>query len=299
MKQFSVIIPVTDSKKLGTILEHLKNQTVDLSNGEIIIVGSDKYGFAQKSDFVQFIQTDEGHSFASDKRNIGMNIAKGEIFLFHDDDCIPHHDWIERHIEQHRLGEKVIGGAVEFPSGNYIQLADNVSAFYYMTPYSKKGYRQYVCTSNLSIHRSVYETVGEMLPHKNRADDLEWTARMRAHGYKLLFDPKIIVLHDPERNSPSSLWRHWYFDAPDTLRIRLQYADILHTPSLAQKRFLYLWGAIIIAAWATINTFSAPKIFKEYWFTLPLVYFTKLIWCWSAYRNFPENAVQDRKGLTD
>lgn len=292
MKKFSVIVPVTDSKKLGIILDHLKNQTADLSEGEILIVGSDKYGFTKNSNFIQFIQTDSENSFASDKRNIGMRIAAGEIFLFIDDDCIPHHDWIERHLAQHARGEKIVGGAVEFPSGNYLQLSDNVSAFYYMTGYSKQGYRQYVCTSNLSIHRDVYETIGEMLPHKNRADDLEWTARMRAYGHKLLFDPHILVLHDPERTSFSSLWRHWAVDAPDTLRIRLQYADILHTPNLARKRFLYLWGAPLIAAWATVNTFSAPKIFRKYGHTLPLVYLTKLIWCWSAYQHFPAEAAR-------
>jgi cellulose synthase/poly-beta-1,6-N-acetylglucosamine synthase-like glycosyltransferase len=272
---------------MGEILTALRDQSADLTCGEVLVVGSDLPGLVKEDNLVHFIPAEGENRFASDKRNLGMRFAEGEIFLFLDDDCIPRQDWIERHLSCHASGEQVVGGAVELGKRNYLQLADNLSAFHYMTPYTKPGYRPYLCTSNLSVHRQVVEEAGGMQAHKNRADDLEWTVRLRKHGYRLFFDPLMVVLHDPQRCSLGSVWQHWWTDAPDTLRVRLMYADLLGTPRLASKRGVYLWGSPFVAAWATAKTFSNRRNLLAYGHTIPLVYLTKLAWCLSAFRNFP------------
>jgi hypothetical protein len=109
---------------------------------------------------------------------------------------------------------------------------------------------------------------------------------MREKGFRLYFEPKAVVYHDPDRRSFASLVRHWAIDAPDTLRIRLRYASFLNTPKLAWRRGMYLWGSPFVAAWATLRSFSHPLTLLHYWYTMPLIYLTKLIWCWSAYRSF-------------
>jgi GT2 family glycosyltransferase len=286
-KHFSVIIPDTDSLRIGATLAALREQTADLSAGEVLVVGSDRPGLVRSDELVRLIPTDERESCASDKRNRGMRAAQSEVFLFLDDDCIPRRNWLERHLVRQAAGERVVGGSVELADRTYLQLADNLSAFHFMTPYTRAGYRPYLCTSNLSVHRSVVARAGEMVPQMNRAEDLEWTARFRAFGYELYFDPGAVALHDPQRCSWSSVRRHWLMDAPDTLRVRLRYADLLGTPRLAKYRAMYLWGAPLVAAWATARTFSHPQSLRSYWHTLPLVYLTKLLWCWSAYRSFP------------
>ena len=286
MKKFSVIIPATDPARMGDLLEALQAQSITLADGEVIVVGSDRSGLAAACEWARFIPTQPPYTYASDKRNTGMRAACGEIFLFTDDDCLPRPDWIERHLARQADGHTVVGGAVEFPRGNILQLADNLSAFHFMTPSTTAGLRPYLCTANLSVHTSVVEQAGEMEAHQNRADDLEWTLRMHAQGIKLYFDPNIPVLHDPERRTLDAVWRHWVVDAPATLRVRLRYANLLGTPRLARYRAAYLLGAPLIAAWATGGVFSQPGHLKTYWRTLPLVYLTKLAWCWSAYRNW-------------
>jgi glycosyltransferase involved in cell wall biosynthesis len=284
--KFSVIIPDTNSLLMGEVIQALSSQTVDLSEGEVLVVGCDRPGLVVESERLKFIDTSGVADCASDKRNLGMQMAHGSIFLFLDDDCVPSPDWIERHLSQHARGEMVVGGAVVFKTYNYCQVADNVSAFHDLLPWMPAGLRPYLAAANLSIDRSVVEHAGMMEPHQNRADDLEWTVRLRSLGYRLHFEPQAVVSHDPQRRDFASVWRHWSRDAENTLRVRLKYAGLLNTPSLAQYRASYLWGAPFVAAWATWRTFSNGRTLRLYGYTLPLVYITKLAWCWGALLSF-------------
>lgn len=286
MKKVSVIIPDTDSALAGKILTALRAQSIDQSLYEVLVIGSDRPGQVVEDDLVRLIPT-PARAFASDKRNLGMQQAQGEIYAFIDDDCIPQPDWLEQHLNRRRQGEEIVGGAVTFGQQSYLQLADNVSAFHDLLPCTPPGQRMYLSTANLSVDRSVVERAGKMLEHKNRAEDLEWTVRFRSLGYRLYFEPKAVIYHDPNRRNFSNVWKHWSGDARDTLTIRLRYKHWLNTPSLAQKRWVYLWGAPFVAAWATRHSYNNAAMFAQYWHTLPLVYLTKLAWCWGAFKNFP------------
>jgi glycosyltransferase involved in cell wall biosynthesis len=287
MKEFSVILPVTNSILLEEILAALRNQSYDLNKGEILVIGPHPTMPMDSDHRFRFIPINEQQTCASDKRNIGIQEALGAVYLFLDDDCIPYPDWIERHMAWQNKGKKIIGGAVHLPEDNYIQLADNLSAFHFMTEFTSEGYRLYLCTANLSVERSVVEACGLMEPNRNRAEDLEWTARFRMHGYDLYFDPLTLICHNPNRRSWKDFWRHWWDDAPHTLTIRLRYRYLLQTPKFAGRRCLYLWTSPWIAWWATMRTFSNRQYRLRYIHTLPIVYVSKLIWCWSAFWNFP------------
>ena len=288
MKTLSVIVPNWNSPLIGEIIRRLRCQTVDMSTVEVLVVGVDEAGLVTEDEMVRFIPTSQSTNGAVN-RNIGMGEAQGEIFLFLDHDCLPALDWIERHLHQHRQGNQVVGGAVTFGSRNYFQLADNVSAFHDLLSFTSERLRPYLATANLSVHRAVVEKAGKMEAHLKRAHDLEWTVRFRALGYTLYFEPRAVVFHDPPRCTFSTVWRHWMDDAHDTLSVRLRYPRLLRTPRLARYRWPFLWGAPLVAAWATARIFRHPRIASQYGHTLPLVYLTKLAWCWGAFKNFPAN----------
>jgi GT2 family glycosyltransferase len=206
---------------------------------------------------------------------------------------VPADDLLAWHLARHAAGEQVVGGAIAFGRRPYLQLADNVSAFHDRLPNRAGGPQTFLFSANLSVRRAAAEHVGPMLPRHNRAEDLEWSARLRELGYSLYFEPRAIVYHDPARYSPAQVWRHWSNDAPPTLAVRLKYAALLRTPRLASRRWAYLWGAPLVAAWATARVFAFRPTLAAYWHTLPVVYLTKLAWCWGAFRHFPgpgENA---------
>lgn len=272
------------------ILRVFRYQTVDLSGVEILVVGVDEPGLVAEDELVRFIPTDQS-ACASDKRNLGMQEAQGDIFFFLDDDCLPTPGWLECHLDRHRQGEQIVGGSVTFSLRNYLQLADNVSAFHDLLPFTLEGPRPYLSTVNLSVNRAVVTETGAMEARKNRAEDLEWTVRFRALGYRLYFEPRAVIFHDPPRDTWSTVWQHWIGDAHDTLRVRLRYADLLRTPRLAKYRSIFLWGAPFVAAWATARTFGHSEVLRHYWHTLPVVYLTKLAWCWGAFRDFPGRGI--------
>lgn len=288
----SVIVPNTNSLHIGEIIRRLLNQTVQSDLLEILVVGPDTPGLIPQNPQIRHLPM-ENATHASDKRNLGMREAQGDIFFFLDDDCIPALDWLERHIERHQAGEKIVGGAVTFGTDNYLQLADNVSAFHDLLPFTETGLRPYLATANLSVASNVARETGEMKRIFKRAEDLEWTVRFRKLGYQLYFEPRAVVFHNPNRYSLSSVWQHWIDDAPGTLSVRLHYSQLLKTPYLAQYRPVFLLAAPLVALWATVRTFSHPTTVRNYWYILPLVYLTKLAWCWSAFKNFPVGLEED------
>jgi hypothetical protein len=284
----SIIIPDTDAPMIGDLLRRLWPQVTALPDGgtaEVIVVGTDAPDGVAAQGLARFIETPAGTG-AADKRNLGMRLARGELFAFLDDDCLPATDWLAQHLRRHARGEQVVGGAVTFGAAHYCQLADNVSAFHDLLPWTSAGARPWLATANLSVRRGVVERCGMMVSPDRRAEDLEWTARFRRHGYRLYFEPAAVVWHDPSRRTLAAVWRHWVDDAPGTLRVRLRHADLLGTPRLAGRRWPYAWGSPLVALWATARTFAHPRTLQRYGHTLPLVYLTKLAWCWSAYRAF-------------
>lgn len=284
----SVIIPAARIRLVPELIERLCQQTIGYENMEIIIVCNEGESLAITIDKICFIPVAKTTN-APTRRNIGMDAARGEIFLFLDDDCLPLPNLVERHLDWHHQDRKIVGGSVTFTTDSYLQLADNVSAFHDLLTFTAKGERPYLVTANMSVHRSVVEKVGFMRTDLDRADDLEWTARFRKHGYSLFFDPQAIVIHDPPRTSWQTVWQHWITDAPDTIRVRLQYAQLLQTPRLANYRSIFLWGAPAVALWATWRTFSHAETRHRFWHTLPMVYLTKIAWCLSAFAHFPSN----------
>lgn len=284
--EVSVIIPNTNSLLIGRVLSALEQQTLEKGRFEVIVVGEDTPGLVHQNRQVSWIPTQAGTQ-ASDKRNLGMQAAKGEIFLFLDDDCIPAPDLLGRHFRRHLSGEFVVGGAVSFRQRPLLELADNLSAFYDLMIHTPEGARNYLAAANLSVRRPAALEAGPMRPGRSQAEDLEWTVLLRTLGYQLYFDPKAVVFHYPNRNSLAKIWKHWSVKASDTLDVQFRYAPWLNMPGLAYHRSVYLLGGLGVAAWATAQVFNHPKVFKPYWYTIPLVFWTKLAWCWGAFTHFP------------
>jgi len=97
----SVIVPAFNAEKtLPHTLRALQNQTLPRKLYEIIVIddaSKDGTGSVAREFGVRYRrQNKEGPAAA---RNLGVRIARGDIVLFTDSDCVPREDWIEKMVK--------------------------------------------------------------------------------------------------------------------------------------------------------------------------------------------------------
>ena len=249
---------------------------------EIIVVGRDENGVADRFPRVRFVDTGKPVC-AAVARNRGIAESTGQIIVFTDSDCIPATDWLEQHERAHGRGARIVGGGVSVENENYWALSDNVSMFHDFVREHPPGERRLLPTLNLSVQRSVVEDVGvmdESFPGA-AAEDSDWTIRMRLSGYRLDFVPAAVVHHAPSRTQWRDVVGHWRKSGFSGIRVRHRYAEDYATPAVARSALMLRLLSPVIAARVTAGIYS-DRIFWPYWRCLPAVYLTKIIYCLGA-----------------
>ena len=276
----SVIIPSLNSPTLARALTAVAAQTE--SPDEIIVVGRDNTNIVSGFPSVRFIDT-QVPVCAARARNIGMSAATGDIFLFLDSDCIPHSNWLASHLACHAAGGTIVGGSVELRGNNYWAQSDNVSMFHEFVPELPAGPRFLLPTLNLSVRREIFIAVGgmdESFPGA-AAEDADWTIRIRKTGHRLWFDPLAVVAHSPARTAWTDVVRHWNNLGHNAIRVRLRYANDFATPQGAYHSWWWRSLSPFIALRVTAQIFAKKPLWR-YWLHIPVIYATKLIYCFGA-----------------
>jgi len=222
---------------------------------------------------------------AARARNLGMAAATGDLLLLLDADCVPRPDWLTAHRARHAAGERVVGGAVALAGSNYWAQSDNVSMFHEFVPQRPAGPRFLLPTLNLSVRREVFAAVGgmdESFPGA-AAEDADWTIRIRRAGYRLWFDPAAVVAHSPARTAWPDVVRHWRNLGHNAVRVRLRYVAEFGTPGGARRAWWWRLLSPLIAARITAGIY-AHRALWPHWRSLPVVYATKIIYCFGAAR---------------
>ncbi|WP_374687935.1 glycosyltransferase family 2 protein [Promineifilum sp.] len=278
----SVIIPSLNAPTLSRALNAVLAQSQPAD--EIIVVGRDEAGALAACPTARFIDTG-APVCAARARNLGMAAATGDLFLLLDADCIPRPDWLAQHAGRQAAGERVVGGAVALQGSNYWAQSDNVSMFHEFVPQHPPGPRFLLPTLNLSVRREVFERAGgldESFPGA-AAEDADWTIRIRRAGYRLYFEPAAMVAHAPARTTRHDVARHWRNLGHNAIRVRLRYADEFGTPRGARRAGWWRALSPLIAARITAGIY-ADRALWPHWRSLPVVYWTKLLYCLGAAR---------------
>lgn len=291
MKPASIIICTYNrATLLKRILEALAGQTIAPDRYELIVVddGSqdDTSGvctmMSNKLPNLVYVFTGKNNGTAR-ARNTGIQKASGYYILFTDDDCIPREDWIENMLDA--LGrEPIVAGAVKTTYFNYYKLCHNIAEFHAFIPGGKPGYAEFIAGANMGFQRPVLEELQGFKADTEHAEDMEFIIRARQKGYRPFFAHDVVVTHDPDRDTITSIFKYSASHASNTIILRNRYKSVLKTPFVLRSPLLVILAAPVIAFKVTASIYLKNPDLVKYFKTIPIVYALKLAWCWGAAR---------------
>ncbi|MCO5182350.1 MAG: glycosyltransferase [Anaerolineae bacterium] len=198
----SVIIPAYNAAEtLPACLCALHNQTVSAESYDIIVVddGStdDTHTIAQRMGArVVRLPVNQGWSVA---RNAGAAVSSAEILLFTDADCEPFPDWIAHMTAPFQRDPEVVGvkGAYRSRQTNLIARFTQLELEDKYDEMRRQQQIAFIDTYSAAYRRDLFNAHGgfdRRLSH-DPVEDQDFSFKLAAQGYKLLFVPDALVYH--------------------------------------------------------------------------------------------------------
>lgn len=198
--RYSIIIPAKNAEDtIARCLGALRNIDYPTDDYEIIVIdddSSDDTAEIARSFGVRVISAN--CTSIAQVRNLGVSHAKGEMIAHLDSDMLPGPNWLKKADWHYNNGFK---GAIHFPD----RAPEDSTRFarLWSGPYRREtvavNERHYLSTTNLimpvEIHRQVGGFDETLFAGKKGGSDKEFTYRIRKHGYRLISDPGISMIH--------------------------------------------------------------------------------------------------------
>ena len=272
----SVIVPSFNRKdEIQELLTSLESQDLSNDRFEVIIVddgstdGTDGwiYDFSKTSDLdLKFIRQD--HKGPGAARNLGMQSANGDVFVFIDSDCTAPPDWLS--IIKKAFDEnpeiRAFGGRDDaLPDFPPLLLAINYSMTSFLTTGGMRGGKKkrlarfYPRSFNMGLHRELYEKIGGFGDLRH-GQDIEFSNRIIKSGAKVAYLPECVVYHR-RRTSLKKFFRqvfNW-----GVARINLYKIDSAMLEPLHFAPAIGFWIIVAFTFWALIfpGVFAIWKAF--------------------------------------
>jgi lipopolysaccharide/colanic/teichoic acid biosynthesis glycosyltransferase/glycosyltransferase involved in cell wall biosynthesis len=250
MKTVSVVVPAFNAAAtLDECLTALLNQSAPRSSYEIIVVDD---GSLDATADVALSYGEQGirlvrqpNQGAAGARNTGVAESTGDLLLFTDSDCAPQPDWIE-HMVAAFDDPEVVGA-----KGTYLTHQRQLVARFVQVEYEDRYDRMrnqerinFVDTYSAGYRRNVFLQNEGFDVSARFVEDQEFSFRLAAKGYKLVFVPTAQVFHRHdqdildyvERKFNIGVWKARILQRhPDRL------ANDSHTPPVLKLQILLLF----------------------------------------------------------
>jgi GT2 family glycosyltransferase len=199
--------------RLRRVLDALMHQTYPADAYEVIVLndgstdGTDAY-LAGLEPPVPFRFESQANAGPAAARNRGVELARGALILFVDDDVVADRRLVEEHVachERHGTNTVVIGPMLTPPDHAMSPwVAWEQTMLYKQYDALEKGRysttsRQFY-TGNASIERALLQRVGGFDIGLRRAEDIEMALRLEVVGATFVFRPEAIGYHYAERS---------------------------------------------------------------------------------------------------
>lgn len=203
--KLSIIIPIYNGETtLDNLLVSLLYQSLERDKFEVLFIDNgsvDKTKQIIENSIKEYDSLNFKYIFFNDKkssysaRNIGIKNSSNKILVFTDADCVPDRKWLQNiyHYYQRNSHNIIISGKVNLQvsdPGNIWEVFDKNSNM----QNERKIKKQSAATANIAVPKKAFYDVGFFLDVTS-GGDIEWTQRASCNGYKLLYNPNIVVNH--------------------------------------------------------------------------------------------------------
>ena len=140
--------------------------------------------------WVNFVQNPKKLISIPEQRNVGVKLARGEIVVFIDANCIPDRNWLINLVNPIKNdGEKIVFGLAKSSKNKTIhdQYFDNIS---------NQKYVDELTTINLALRKDIFEQIGLFDEGFGYGEDIDFSWRCTDAGFRIRYEKRAIVSHD-------------------------------------------------------------------------------------------------------
>ncbi len=282
----SIIMPATRPTLAEQALQALSQQSY-AGKIEIIVVGPPATQLAQRW---SIIAVNPGPIREPGRaRNLGFIHATGTILLFVDDDMLVAKNWIALNVAALQkpqvgiVGARMPGKAHTF----FARCADFTNCGYYQ---HSQATDEPLGAGSMGIRATVFAAAGGFDEVLCANEDIDLCYRVRQLGYRTLYQPDIVVMHDHAYNTLGKLLHHNYahgLAAGLTTKIRYRDSTVKHRLLyLVRSPCIFLLLFPIIATVATLHIVVLNSAdHKRVWLYAPFILLGKLAYEFGIYIN--------------
>jgi len=279
--RISVVIPNLNSPIIDRVVQAVLNQ----GDEEITIwvVGQDRYGKIPSHPLVHTLITPNPVS-PGEARNLGAERSQADLLIFLDADCIPQSGWLRALVETWKvhLDAGAISGAMLPYSSNFVRNCEQIARFHEYIYTNHFEERDVLASFSLLVPYEAWKSVGGFDPRLWLTEDLDFTLRLRSHGWKLLFEPRAVVYHEPNRENIIDFLSYARQNGSYSIRTRLRYAGFYRVSFWMHWAWFWVLASPLIAFLRTFQIYIHTPGLWRYGCCGPLVFLHKMAWCLGA-----------------
>lgn len=287
----SIIIPTYNgAKRIKKCLDALNKQDYN-GEFEIIVVDDGSTDDTQQviENYKQVTLIQQKNAGPAAARNHGANIAKGEILLFTDDDCVPIPDWISQMVQPFLDDPELVGVKGVYRT-NQPELTARFVQLEYEDKYdvmAKHEYIDFIDTYSAGYSRDIflkYDGFDTSFPVAC-AEDQELSFRIGRDGYKMKFIPQAIVYHTHPNSLLFYIKKKYKFAFWKMLALKKNPEKLkgdTHTPQMMKLQLLL--GPSILGALAA--SLYSPLALTAFYYLAILFFATTIPF---AIKSFPKD----------
>jgi glycosyltransferase involved in cell wall biosynthesis len=194
--EISIIIIVKNDRGIAHTLDALERQEKPVPSEIIVVDASDPSLLADirrahpDVKWHQFVPQIPNKTSIPEQRNVGVELAQGNIIVFIDANCVPSEHWLVE------LAKPILEGKETMTAGSV--RASDPKVYVNVNPEDDKndGYLTQSGTGNLAFKKEIWEKVGKFDESFLFGSDADFTWRCSKAGNRILFVRHAFITHD-------------------------------------------------------------------------------------------------------